>query len=259
VPTLLGAASLAARGAWVLWAVQHAQHEHVTDWSRLCYVIELRAVARCHSLLTCRDRSSSGAVRSIYDKVWTRCAPYLAGTAVAYAHHVAPADKPASAVSRRQRCARLVCNVLATATWLGVAYFGPGLCTSRILSGEVHKTRYEYGVAYMLLLWLGRAAFGCAVAYVVSLSLTPGRGGWLTAVLRWRVWTPIATLSYSAYLLQYLSMLTLVRLVPVPAHPASVYVTFALFVAMLLGVYVGVFAVALLCYMVVEKPVMNLR
>ena len=123
----------------------------------------------------------------------------------------------------------------------------------------------EYDLVHMLLLVFGRCAFGCAVAYVIALSLQAGRGGCVTAVLRCRLWAPLATLSYSAYLLQYIPMLLIVKMVPPPSAASTssttsvVYVTFATFLGALLCVYAGVFALALLLFVVVEKPVMNLR
>lgn len=233
VPALLAVGSLGARFAWVRWALAQETDEHVTDWS----------------------------LETIYDKVWTRCCPYLAGMAVAFLAHACPWDKPSHAAAPRchQRARRACTDLLAAAVLMGIAYYGPGLCTSKILAGRIRTTKEEYDSVHMVLLCVGRAAFGCAVAYVVARSLQAGRGRCLKVVLGCRLWAPVATLSYSAYLLQYIGMLPIVRMVSPPTAGTSVYVTFATFVGTLLCVYVAVFALALVCYLAVEKPMMNLR
>lgn len=75
-------------------------------------------------------------------------------------------------------------------------------------------TRALGGKYVAAMVWSCRLRF-FSCAYVVHLSTVPGYQCWVMNVLRWRLWAPIAGLSYFAYPLQYIGMfMTVLRLYP---------------------------------------------
>jgi peptidoglycan/LPS O-acetylase OafA/YrhL len=123
--------------------------------------------------------------------------------------------------------------------------------TLRLVSIPVHLRWMEvwYLASY-------RQLFALVVTIVLLMSLRPSsRFGWLRRVLGLRMWFPIAQLSYSAYLLNpFMSLITYGYL----ARPPPVFDLATVLWFMLINIIMTLAGASLL-YLLVERPIMNLR
>lgn len=180
----------------------------------------------------------ANAYDHLYAKPWMRAAPLVAGMAAAYLYRSGVALE---ALSRHRFFAGagllLALTVAAASTHWQLVIGAPRLLEVAYLAGY-------------------RAAFGLSVAYVMLLSLSQhpwGRA--LGALLSWRGLHPLAQLAYSAYLLNPI-VTTLVDRALAPLVWAGKAPPFPLFLPFDL---LGTFAAAMVLYLFVERPFMELR
>jgi peptidoglycan/LPS O-acetylase OafA/YrhL len=147
-----------------------------------------------------------------------RSAPYFAGlaAAVAVAHHEAyealPRGMPsgeASAAARRTATHTAARRTATHASWLlllAVACVGaePSYLGQTPAWGQAFVTSRRWRPLARAHAVLGRPLVGLAVAHLLAMALTGGAPR-LAAVLSARAWRPLAVLSYSMYLLQYVA------------------------------------------------------
>ena len=127
-----------------------------------------------------------------------RVAPYFAGVAASVAvrqHASAPYSFPGPA-------ARAIFSVLAWLVLLLAASLGaePSYFVQETPYGAAYATQWRS--VFRAHVALGRPLVGLAVAYLLATSLT-GHAPRLAAALGHPCWRPLAALSYSMYLLQY--------------------------------------------------------
>ena len=106
-----------------------------------------------------------------------------------------------------------------------------------------------------------RHLFALTTAAIILLCLMQ-RGSIIDAILSWKVWTPLARLTYSAYLLQFLP----ISIVGVESHVFNdllnhsfVLAAVASWMSSVALVLLFTFGLALVMYLIAEKPAMNLR
>ena len=133
-----------------------------------------------------------------YTATALRCGPYFAGMALAVALRQ-QASEPWSFPGPRLRAAG------AAASWfilLLMAAIGaePSYFVQRTEPGVYYITNLVF--LNQLHAAIGRPLLGLAVAYLLGMALS-GHAACLAAFLSQRAWRPVAALSYSLYLLQY--------------------------------------------------------
>ena len=175
---------------------------------------------------------------ALYDKPYGRSAPYFAGMAAAYAVRRAAVAAP--------RPVERLLVALAGGVVLAIVLVPPDLLDRRPLLRQA-------------LLLGGRQLFGAALAYLVYAMLT-GRARLLERALAARAWLPIARLSYAAYLVQFVCIVPLcARFAPRVIRAASLGEVLVALGAQTAAALALTFALALVGFLFVEKPFMNLR
>jgi peptidoglycan/LPS O-acetylase OafA/YrhL len=174
---------------------------------------------------------------ALYDKPWGRATPYFAGMLAAYA----VASKRA-----HSSIATTLIAALSLVTLVALVFTPPD---------------WVNGSSYLRfpLLLFGRSLFGGALAYLVWCMVT-GRVRLLARALSWRAWLPLARLSYAAYLVQFVCVVpTCVWWAPRLLRATSYAQLVGELCAQTIVSMMLTFALALVGYLFVEKPFMNLR
>jgi peptidoglycan/LPS O-acetylase OafA/YrhL len=184
----------------------------------------------------------------IYGNSLTRVVPFLLGiAAAAYRWHAdtdaTSAPRPAHEhdSDRRMRIGGRVAMAV-------VAFF--------LVAGALPIT--PWAGFNLFLLTLGRCLFGAVAALVLVISAAPAAAhiGWVR-LLRHPAWVPIARLSYSMYLWQFVGIEAARWLVEAfGSQPDRDFASLLAFVTLGIGLS---FAIALPCYLFVEKPGMDYR
>jgi peptidoglycan/LPS O-acetylase OafA/YrhL len=108
-------------------------------------------------------------------------------------------------------------------------------------------------------LMFARPLFGLCVAYIAFRAVT-GRARAINWFLSRQGWVPIARLSYAIYLVQFVSITPIYARWSQPFNTASTLGgVLTLIASETAAVVTLTFALALICYLAVEKPFMNLR
>jgi peptidoglycan/LPS O-acetylase OafA/YrhL len=182
---------------------------------------------------------------ALYDKLHTRAVPCFLGLAAASASSSASPQEQSSRARAR--------SAVALIAVLAVAYLGAGDLADRFLPGS---DPFEAGNLVRLL--LGRAAFSAGAAYLV-LRMARGAASPLRAFLSLRLWAPLASLSYAAYLVQFLILVPLwIVAAPVLRTAASPAGALGLIAAVFALALLLVFTLALAVHLLVEAPLMKL-
>jgi peptidoglycan/LPS O-acetylase OafA/YrhL len=203
-----------------------------------------------------------------YNSTALRIAPYFAGGAAAVCVSQFRA-KPLEVPGPRLRA------VAGLASWLLLLVLGsfnaePSYFTRLTLPGKAY-VQDEHWWPLRVHAALGRPVVGLAVAYLLWAALT-GHAPRLAAFLGWDGWRPIAALSYSVYLLQYIGGLlawtpffthvvaprmALERELPAEEWTgARMALAAAIVHGKLLFVLLGTLPLALANYVLVERPLM---
>lgn len=177
----------------------------------------------------------------VYDKLYTRCSPYLFGMLAAAAHQ---SDAPF--VPRG--CSDSLASTVAGALALTLCFLG---------SGNAFVQRQPPALNLLLVLF-SRAALGACTSLLL-VQMLRGRCTTLSRILSSGVWTPFARLSYSAYLLQFNVVMPLGQTFFDLRGVNSEFVAFSWYLLYLVTAVLASFGIALVSYLVVEKPVINLR
>ena len=184
----------------------------------------------------------------LYGNSLTRVVPFLLGVAAAaYRWHVdteLPAPQEGSGDDRPERSMRK-CGRFAIA---GTVFF--------LLFGALPLS--QWWTFNLLLLVLGRAAFGVIIAVALAIGAAPRAGGiWWVRLLRHPFWAPIARISYSMYLWQFVGIEAARWLVEsLGTRPDQHLGSLLAFVTLGLGLS---FAIAVPSYLFIEKPAMDYR
>lgn len=119
---------------------------------------------------------------------------------------------------------------------------------------------FSMPLVWGLMLVLNRILFATGVCVTLFFCLIKGSGGsnWLRTVLSHYIWYPIATLSYSGYLLQLIPALELTSIVgqPFSSTAGSLFLYFVICWLLLSAMALAAGAVM---YIFVERPCMSLR
>ncbi|KAK3262266.1 hypothetical protein CYMTET_28863 [Cymbomonas tetramitiformis] len=130
-----------------------------------------------------------GCGKYVYDKVYTRMPPYLAGMTAARLF----ASGGCEAWRAHRSYRRWAGHLLAAAVWASITYIGP--------DAEAHfLARYE--VAHRMTYVCARSLLGFAVAYLMLMTLW-GKARLLRWFLSLQILVPVARLSYTAYIIQF--------------------------------------------------------
>ena len=156
----------------------------------------------------------------------------------------------------------LLLDGLALANWLWWVLVGtPSAFLDQFAGFETFDQKDCASVYLVVVSVFGSFLFSCSVGWLLVRALR-GHVRVLAWVLCWRVWRPIAALSYSAYLVQFLVIQE-----PAINPPSSSFsedgsageMLAALLFRCALPSLLSVFLAALVLHLAVEKPVMNLR
>jgi len=177
----------------------------------------------------------------IYDKLYTRCSPYLFGLLAAAAHQ---SEAPIFPRWLNESFASSAAGALTLA-----------LCFTG--SGNAFVQRQPPAFNLMLVLF-ARALLGLCIA-VVLVQMLRGKCHILARILSSGVWTPFARLSYSAYLLQFNVVMPLGHQLFGLSGVNSELVSVSWYLLYFVLATAGSFGIALVSYLLVEKPVINLR
>jgi peptidoglycan/LPS O-acetylase OafA/YrhL len=125
-----------------------------------------------------------------------------------------------------------------------------------LMLGALPMTQWR-GLNLFLLLF-GRAIFGVVTALVLAIGAAPHAGGiWWVRLLRHPFWAPIARLSYSMYLWQFVGIeIARALMEGVGTRPDHDLASLLAFVVLGIGLS---FVIAIPCYLCVEKPGMDYR
>lgn len=208
----------------------------------------------------------TGNANSVYQVVWMRMGPYLAGMSVALANRVWSSKQAPRPVlfSDDQTRLRWLCHGFFGAVWLTTSYFGSFPETSLNAAGlSLDPTADDFDTMYkdipsqagMYFCYIfNRSLFGVAVAYFMLMMLN-GRAWAFNQLLSLQVWVPVARLSYSIYLLQF-SMGYWTSFFVIGKH-STIFMTFIALVLFVVVQLTFSFLVAFAVWMVAEKPGMN--
>ncbi|MEI8256299.1 MAG: hypothetical protein WCJ30_11565, partial [Deltaproteobacteria bacterium] len=178
------------------------------------------------------------AYDALYNKPWMRAAPLLAGVASAYIQRSRAAM---DALSRHRTTAGL--GLIAALALAAASTHWP------LVVAAPRPVEVAYLAGY-------RAAFGLAVAYVMLLALSEHPWGRvLGAILSCRALYPVAQLAYSAYLLNPI-VTTLVDHALAPLVWSGRAKALPLFLPFDV---LATFLAAMVLYLLVERPFMELR
>ena len=196
----------------------------------------------------------------VYTKVWTRVGPYLSGMIAAARLLGDPACYPGS----------LWLDAYHGLAVLFTSWFAlvPAEATTMNLGLKIGTLEYRNAIA-KLQPWgailnnvnylFDRTIFGIGVSYFI-LQILRGRCIYLGRALGCRCWTPIARLSYSIYLLQFISLLAWGK--AIEASPSLELWKQASWSAFLVTAAVNlsiVTAASFVAYIFVEYPAMTVR
>lgn len=172
----------------------------------------------------------------LYDKTYARFGELLAG---AIAAHAVRSEELLARV-RGARFAAPLGMLAAAAVVVGLA------------SVDQPIFRYDAGpIVAFLFYTLSHVAFSIAIAWVIVACIARAPGARvLDAFLSWRAFRPIAVLSYSAYL---------IHVMVIDAGPFDRAKTIGAMLFALVVVPVATFVAATPLYLLVERPLMNLR
>jgi peptidoglycan/LPS O-acetylase OafA/YrhL len=184
----------------------------------------------------------------IYGNSLTRVVPFLLGVAAAaYRWHM---DSDAASLQRQARDEDFDRRMrIGGRMAMGAAAFF-------LIAGALPIT--PWAGFNLFLLVLGRALFGAITALVLAISAAPRAGPiWWVRLLRHPFWVAIARLSYSMYLWQFVGIeAARLLLEALGMRPDQGFAPLLAFVTLGIGIS---FAIAIPCYLFVEKPGMDYR
>lgn len=175
--------------------------------------------------------------------LWTRGQSYIVGIAACLAYSGVE-------VQGKHRGFRIV-DGLAGLLFITVAFIGNGRNPDQPIA-------FWSPIARVVCLLLSQGLLAASVSWA-AFRMSSGCMPWLDSLLSGSLWVPLARLSYSAYLLQF------VAIAPLRAHwqvfPENIGSTeaFVRFLVFCIVSLVMVFAVALVHYLIVEAPSLRLR
>ena len=191
----------------------------------------------------------------VNDKVYSRWVPYLGGMLSALCFNHYKTSLTAITIARpilTNSVSVVSVLLLLLTTWLGNGGMPLDERSGLLWTWLDHPSDLQH-----TLLVAAQSVFGLALAVVVTLCFI-GRLEMLRRVLSWPVWTPVARLSYSVYLLQFFVLTPSYTYFPSNQSDS---------VGMILGKYFGLcwitivvtFAMAFFMFVLVEQPFMQLR
>jgi peptidoglycan/LPS O-acetylase OafA/YrhL len=175
----------------------------------------------------------------IYDKPYARWSVYLIGMVTGYV---------LASTNNKIRLKKGVVAIgwcVAIATGLAVVY---GMYHYNHTAGT-HMTLFQ-SVCYITL---SRPAWGLCLCWVV-LACVSGNGGPVSDILSWKIWAPLGRLTYAAYLVHPLIMMTYNFNALQPLHFSDLFMVY-LFIANLVVSYIVAFIVSML----IEAPMIQLE
>mmetsp|Transcript_60504 Transcript_60504/g.162314 ORF Transcript_60504/g.162314 Transcript_60504/m.162314 type:complete len:197 (-) Transcript_60504:96-686(-) len=182
--------------------------------------------------------------------LWTRAHVYLAGIAACLAYTLG--GPAAEEVGVRVRWARRGCDLVCAAVIVAIAFAGNGMNLSR----PVALLAPSWVNSFLIV--AAQGLFGIAVAWCAYRACS-GQSQFLGGVLSFRMWVPLARLSYSAYLLQFLAISPIQQNWEVFRVGANVNLTVLGWMLFSMVSLASVFAVALVFHLLVEAPCLRLR
>jgi peptidoglycan/LPS O-acetylase OafA/YrhL len=178
---------------------------------------------------------------TIYDKPYTRCGALLLGVLVEHAR-------------RYTRVSEWLGRSSMTVAFSSALLFG---AVAAIVLIPFRDPDYASSLGWFPYLFVAehRYVYGAAVAYAMLLCFSEHPlGRLLDRALSHRAFYPIAQLSYSAYLVNFLVIVLAIKIAPQTHIPSAVQA-----LARTVGVFVAVFAVSSVLYVFVERPFINMR
>jgi len=177
----------------------------------------------------------------IYNKPYTRIAPYLIGIETAYLLWY---------LQRNTKSKKGIIRVHPSIVFLG--FMIAGLCLGGIVFGTKNNNHWS-AVANTLFETFGRSVFTLGLAILV-LFMSLGYGGVITTILSAGIWDPFAKLTYGAYLIHPVVIRAYYHSRVVPPSYSDINMVY-----WFLGSSAVAYTLASLSYVLVEKPFMNLE
>eukprot|EP01112_Ceratiomyxa_fruticulosa_P007349 TRINITY_DN1900_c0_g1_i1.p1 TRINITY_DN1900_c0_g1~~TRINITY_DN1900_c0_g1_i1.p1 ORF type:complete len:435 (-),score=73.21 TRINITY_DN1900_c0_g1_i1:80-1384(-) len=203
----------------------------------------------------------------IYNKMYTRCAPYLFGMFISYifdqfqsnlSQNQSPTYIQVESQQEIERDYSIILHDFFSShkklRWFSHFVFASFWIVFTMVGS---RGRVDYSLAQnVFLIGFGRIFYGSAIAYFIYMGLT-GHARGLTKVLCWRVWAPIARLSYSLYLTQFVGLLA--GLFITYNGDMIVFTIFLLFFVLCAMGIIITLILDIFIYLLVEKPLMDMR
>jgi len=213
-------------------------------------LVAFALVVVVRALMLAYVHNGPGAPPQMTNVLWTRAHVYLAGIAACLAYtQAAPLTQE---VGLWVRFARRGGDLVCTALIVGIAFAGNGMNLSRPVA--LLAPRWVNS----LLMVTSQGLFGVAVAWWAYRSCT-AQASTVSRVLGAPLWVPLARLSYSAYLLQFLAVAPIQQHWKVFRSGASLSLTVLEWMLFTMVTLFAVFTVALVFHLLVEAPSLRLR
>ncbi len=187
----------------------------------------------------------------LYDNLLTRCGPFIMGVMCAhlYLHRRAPLLH----WLQHHAVRRALISGGMLLLFLTLAFY------------PVNQTAHGHPSAFLKLYMVTHHNLFalCVGWFMLQAFLIPGRTGWLTRFLSWRGWQPFSQLTYSMYLVHMLIIGIVVKNVHYnldtqTAFEGNTLIGMTLLTSFTLSLLLSVL-VGILCWLLVEKPFLNLR
>jgi len=210
----------------------------------------------------------------LYNKMYTRCGPYFFGMIVSHFYSqikkheksrghssdIVEVNDELPLVHPNQsevlegvilkeyfdthNLVRYICHFIFASFWIIFTFVGP-------------RGQQDWPLAANIIaIGFGRFFYGLGIAYYIFMGVI-GHARGLNWILSWRFWTPIARLSYSLYLTQFVGLF-IGTVISFNGSSTSTEIFFLLLVLSGIGIAVTL-VLDLIIYLLVEKPCMDLR
>jgi peptidoglycan/LPS O-acetylase OafA/YrhL len=210
--------------------------------------------------LDLQSSSDFSYMSEFYEKPWTRLPAYLIGMLSAFILIYIednPDQKTRAAVKWAEKHHEPVKRHLPW--WLQTVLLTCGLTIILSCSFGTYSS-FQPGQSWTFddartILWntFGRPGFACGLALMMHV-LYMGHGFFINKILSWDAWSPVARLTYSAYLWHPVVMQVILSNFKTLVH-YDYWTVACYFLAFSLGSYI----VALGSFLLIERPIMNLE
>ena len=185
---------------------------------------------------------------SLYVNLYTRFGPFVAGILLAYLN-----------LYHKTRMLKVVVSPFGKALTFFAIAIVLFLSFAPVFHPDVHWPQW-FVQLYMVF---NRTLFGLGLAWLTLIALySLGTGNWIHKLLASRLWYPFAQLSYSMYLFHVAAIVMVLFNVQVNMEAREMLfseLSFWQLLSLMLLVTPVTMVIAILTYLLIERPFMNLR